>query len=177
MKIYITILVLLLGSVAFCQSNPPNYAQIAFDRYRTEIIDSLPIKKKIKVYKNVFDYAPTIVSQFQPMCLPNISSDTEFEPIEAYSNNLLETALEYYEFDFTDLDKTKFKIKKIGKGGFPKLSIGVPYKHIRNDEQVYINIYVRLDERTTTVYHFKFDPTNKVQYWCQRIVGPLKIAH
>ena len=83
----------------------------------------------------------------------------------------------HFELNFSDLDSRQFKVKKYLNGGFPRLSISLPYKEVENNERVFINIYIKHAIRKTTIYHFEFDDKGAVIDWCQYISEPLIIPH
>jgi len=172
------ILFLLISGLAIAQTSTPFYEQIAFDLYRTEIIHSFPVKKRIKVYKYAFDFQPTLFWFYTPSCLSNIvwKSNDQFQPIKEYTTSQLKIDSNRFELDFSDLDKKKFKIKKFGKGSYPKLFISPPYKENEN-ERVFINIYEKHSERKEVIYHLEFDKTGVIKNWCQSISESIIVAH
>ena len=169
LKRTVVILILLISELGFSQKNKPFFEQIAFDLYRTEIIDSFPVKKQIKVYKYAFDFQPTLFWFFTPSCLSNIvwKSNDQFLPIKEYTDSQQNIDSNRFELDFSDLDKKQFKIKKFGKGNYPKLFISPPYKETGNDERIFINIYEKHSEKKEVIYHLEFDKNGIIINWCR----------
>lgn len=175
----IVILFFLSSGFGFAQENTPFYEQIAFDKYRSEIIDSFPVKKRIKVYKYAFDFQPTLFWFNTPSCLSNIvwKSNDQFQPIKEYIDSQLNIDSNRFELDFSDLDKKQFKIKKFGRGKYPKLFISPPYRENGYDERIFINIYEKHSERKEVIYHLEFDKSGKIKNWCQSVSESIIIAH
>ena len=169
MRKTIIILFLLISELGFTQTETPFYEQIAFDKYRSEIIDSFPVKKRIKVYKYAFDFQPTLFWFYTPSCLSNIiwKSNDQFQPIKEYTDSQLNINSNRFELDFSDLDKKQFKIKKFGKGSYPKLFISPPYIENGNDDRIFINIYEKHSEKNEFIYHFEFDKNGIIINWCR----------
>lgn len=171
MKKTVLILIILISGLGFAQEETPFYEQIAFDKYRSEIIDSFPVKKKVKVYKYVFDFQPTLFWFSTPSCLSNIvrKSNEQFQPIKDYIDSQRNFDSNRFELDLSDLDKKQFKIKKSGRGNYPKLFISPPYKENGNDERIFVNIYEKHSERKEIIYHLEFDKSGMIQDWCYSI--------
>ena len=162
------ILFLFISGFGFAQISTPFYEQLAFDLYQAEIIDSFPVKKRIKVYKQALEFHPTLFWFYTPSCLKNIvwKSNDQFQPIKEYTDSQLKIDSNRFELDFSDLDKEQFKIKKFGKGNYPKLFISPPYKENGNDERIFINIYEKHSEKKEIIYHLEFDKNGLIINWC-----------
>jgi len=167
----------LISELGFTQTNTSFYEQVAFDLYRTEIIDSFPVKKRIKVYK--YSFQPTLFYFFTPSCLTNIvwKSNDQFQPIKEYTESQWNIDSNRFELDFSNLDKKQFKIKKIGRGSYPKLFISPPYKENKNDERIFVNIYEKHSERKEVIYHIEFNKSGEIINWCQSVSESIIVAH
>jgi len=179
LKKILIILFLLISEFGFTQTEMPFYEQIAFDFYRTEIIDSFPIKKRIKVYEYAIEFQPTMLWFIRPNCLADMvwKNNDQFQPIKEYTDNQwLNINSKQFQLDFSDLDKKQFKIKKLGRGSFPKLFISPPHKENENNQRIFVNVYLEHNERKLVIYHFEFDKSGKIKNWCQSI-SESKIAH
>ena len=63
------ILILQFG-IGIAQNKVPFFEQIAFDFYRTEILNKHPVEKKIRVYKELQPYKENLF--WYPRCLKKI---------------------------------------------------------------------------------------------------------
>jgi len=129
MNYKVTLLLLLFNLIGLAQTKVPFYEQISFDFYKTEILDSFPVKKKIKVYKYYTSFHPKNRWFETPDCFQDITlkSNDQFKVMEPYLKLQRSFQSNEYELDFSKTDKKQFKIKKYGKGDFPKLFISPPH--------------------------------------------------
>lgn len=171
MKRTIVILFLLINGFANSQENIPFYEQIAFDKYRSEIIDSFPVKKRVKVYRYASEFHPILFWFYTPRCLSNIvwKSNNQFQPIEEYLDTQWSLNSKLFELNLNGLDKKQFKIKKLGKGNYPKLFISPPYRENGNDERIFINLYEKHSKKKEVIYHLEFHRSGKIKDWCRSV--------
>ncbi|MFC0603051.1 hypothetical protein [Winogradskyella pulchriflava] len=178
-KIILLILILKCG-IGISQTEFPFYEQIAFDFYESTLIDSFPTKKKVKVYKYATEFHTGVFSLHNtfttPNCLNNITwiSNDQFKVIESYIENQMQVDSNLFELDFSNLDKTKFKVKKNGKGNYPKLFITPPNKEENGTERIFVNIYEKHSEKTVN-YHFEFNKTGEIIDWCRTVDEIIRI--
>jgi hypothetical protein len=172
LKKTLIIIILLIGELGFAQKKMPFYEQIAFDFYRSEIIDSFPVKKRIKIYKYAYDFQPNTHWFYTPSCLTNIvgKGSKQFIPIKEYVDNQWRIESDKFELDFSELDKKQFKIKKSGKGSFPKLFISSPHIVKGNNKRIFVNIFVKHSERKEVIYHLEFNQSGIIKNWCQSVL-------
>lgn len=166
------LLILLLNcgiGIGIAQTKFPFYEQIAFDFYQTKIIDSFPTKKKVKVYPYIIDFHPSGKKFSYPNCLGiTWKSREQFEEIESYIKSQYNFDSERFELDFTKLNKKKFKIKKRGKGNYPRLHITAPHKEKNGTERVFVNIH-ETHKYIYVTYHFEFNEKGKIINWCKEM--------
>lgn len=161
----------MIGKVGFAQKNMPFYEQIAFDHYSTTIIDSFPVKKRIKVYMYAFDFQPILFYFYTPRCLTDIvwKSNSQFQPFKKYVERQWNIDSNLFKLDFSNLNKKQFKIKKNGKGTYPKLFISPPYKEKENDDRIFVNIYEKHNKRKEVIYHLELNQFGIIKNWCQSV--------
>ena len=172
-KIYLNknlLLFLLLNcGIGLAQTKFPFYEQIAFDYYQSEIIDSFPTKKKIKVYPYVIDFHSSGNVFSYPNCLGiTWKGSGQFEEIESYVKSQYNIESERFELDFSKLNKKKFKIKKRGKGNHPRLHITAPHKEKNGTERIFVNIS-ETHKYIYVTYHFEFNKKGEIINWCKEM--------
>ena len=169
MKKAILLIFLLKCGIGISQTEFPFYEQIAFDFYQSKLIDSFPTKKKVKVYPYVFDFQPDYFVFSNPNCLGiKWKNNEQFLPLESYVESQRKIDSERFELDFSDLDKKKFKIKKRGKGNYPRLHITAPHKEKNGTERVFVNIH-ETHENIYVTYHIEFNDKGKIIDWCREM--------
>lgn len=169
----LVLMFLLINGLGFAQLNEPLYQQIAFDFYRTEIIDSISVKKQINIYKYALNFKTNLSSFYIPSssCMSNkVWKNKDLKQRrKQYIESLIYINPNRFKLDFSDLDETLFKIKRYRKGNYPKLFIGSPYKEYENDNRVLINIYLeRNSDQQDHIYHLVIDQTGKIKDWCKK---------
>ena len=92
----------------------------------------------------------------------------QFEKIESYveSQNTIDS--NRFELDFTGLNKKKFRIKKRGKGNYPRLHITAPYKERNGNERIFVNIH-ETHENIDVTYHMEFNLKGEIIDWCKEM--------
>jgi len=142
------------------------FEQKAFDLYKTEILDSFPVNKKIKIYQYAFDFRPNVFWFSTPNCLENIvwKNNKQFEEISLYKEKKIGFDS---KLDFSKIDKKQFKVKLNGKGNFPKLFISSPHIEKGDDKRIFINLYEKHSERKEYIYHIEFNQDQKIINWCR----------
>lgn len=174
LKKVILITLLLNCGIGISQTEFPFYEQIAFDFYQSTLIDSFPTKNRVKVYKYATEFHTGLFSLHNtfttPNCLNNIAwkNNDQFKVIKSYLENQMQTDSNLFELDFSNLNKKKFKIKKNGKGNFPKLFITPPNKEESGTERIFVNIYEKHSEKTVN-YHFEFSRIGEIISWCRTV--------
>jgi hypothetical protein len=115
-KIIFQILIIgILGiEIVFSQTEVPFYEQIAFDFYRTEILSVHPVEKKLKVYRNLYSFFNKEYPAFFPNCLNHKW---------AINDSFIDNVSNRNELNLNELNDSRFKLKKYGKGAKPKICI------------------------------------------------------
>ena len=169
MKKNLLFILLINCGIGIAQTEFPFYEQIAFDLYQSKLIDSFPTKKKVKVYPYVMNFHPSGNAFSYPNCLGIIwKSGEQFEKIESYVKSQYNIDSERFELDFTKLNKKKFKIKKRGKGSYPRLNITAPHKEKNGSERIFVNIH-EIHKKIYVTYHFEFNEKGKIINWCKEM--------
>jgi hypothetical protein len=169
LKNNIFLILLLFYGIGIAQTEFPFYEQIAFDFYQSKLIDSFPTKKKMKVYPYVVNFHPSGNAFSYPNCLGiTWKSGEQFERIETYEKSQYNIESERFELDFTKLNKKKFKIKKRGKGNYPRLHITAPHKEKNGTERIFVNIH-ETHKYIYITYHFEFNQEGKIINWCKEM--------
>jgi hypothetical protein len=170
MRRVLIILFFLISEFAFTQTVTPFFEQIAFDLYRSEIIDSFPVKKRIRIFPSFFDFQSTEFSFLTPNCFNKVAwtNPDHIQQIKEYKKNQHSIDSNYKELDFTDLNKKQFKIKKNGKGSYPKLFISVPHEDVKKPNRILVNIYEKHSKRKTVIYHLLLDKNGDLKEWCRQ---------
>jgi len=158
----------------FKPQDNPFFEQIAFNLYHSEIIEAYPVDKKVRVFESSFDFHPDIFWFNTPKCLEGIiwKNNEQFQSMstELTIDNLINASY----LDYTGIDKKKFKVKKNGKGSYPKLFVSRPHIEEGDDKRIFVNIYEEHSQLFTVIYHIEFDSAGSIIDWCrsenQRIV-------
>ena len=167
LKKYILLIFLLNFGIGIAQTEFPFYEQIAFDFYQSKLIDSFPTKKKVKVYPYVMDFHPSRGNFYRPNCLGiDWKKSNPFKEIKEYVESQLQIDSDRFELDFSNLDKKKFKVKKRGKGNYPRLHITAPHKEIDGTERIFVNIH-ETHEYLYVTYHLEFNDKGELIDWCR----------
>ena len=142
MKKALLLIFLLNCGIGISQTEFPFYEQIAFDFYQSKLIDSFPTKKKVKVYPYVMDFHPSRGNFYRPNCLGiDWKKSNPFKEIKEYVESQLNIDSDRFELDFSNVDKKKFKVKKRGKGTYPRMHITAPHKEIDGNGRIFVNIH------------------------------------
>ncbi len=156
LKKAIFLFLILKCGIGLSQNKVPFFEQIAFDFYRTEILVQNPVKKKIKVYSKIRPSKLTEDLYWYPRCLKKFKT-------EEYDNSKHNVSNKS-ELNLNNINKTKFKIKKYGKGTYPKLYVSQSLLFSHN------RILVRIEERYKwegNYYYIELDSDGKVTDWCK----------
>ncbi len=151
------------------QEKYPFYEQIALELYQTEIVDSFPLNKRIRIFESLYSLQET-KNPATGVCLPEIiiSEDTKnYEIFQAYLDLQLDwSTFQNYKINTSKLDKSIFKIKQRDRGKYPKLKLGPPtIAGIQN--RVYINIFEYVSEDLYYKYLIEIDSDGIVSNWCR----------
>ena len=165
MKRIIFSLILFINISSLAQEEP-FYEQIAFDFYSTKIIDSFPVRKKIRVYKYFFDFQNSIEINFNvPNCM---KKNVKFEKIEEYCKEQSKIESKKFEINYSKLNKKKFKIRKSVKEKYPRLFITAPHRIVDEKEKnIFINIHVEESLFFKSIYHLKLNDKGQILNWCR----------
>jgi len=176
LKKHIFLIFLLNFGIGNAQTEFPFYEQIAFEFYQSTIIDSFPTKKKVKVYPYVMDFHPSGNVFSNPTCLGIVWKNNEqFKEMESYLESQHQIDSDRFELDFSNLDKKMFKIKKRGKGNYPRLYITEPNKEINGkEERVFLNIHENYEYKNI-VYHLEFNEQGQIIDWCKKVNEIIKV--
>ena len=159
--------------IGFAQKDFPFFEQIAFDFYRTKLVDSFPVKNKIKIFPYVTQFQTSGISN--PTCLGIIwKSNDQFQKVDSYAKNQYNIDSNRYELDFRNLDKRKFKIKRNGKGNFPKLYISAPNTEINGTNKIFVDINETYKNKTV-IYHLEFNKNGEIMNWCREVNEIIRI--
>ncbi|MCX2745629.1 hypothetical protein OO013_17235 [Mangrovivirga sp. M17] len=169
MKKLLAIVFITINMIGFAQSDSIFYEQLAFDFYRTKIIKSFQTKKRIKVYKYFHEFQSSNIHFSIGDCLSNSDNNKKdrFHPLKDYRDSQLNYKSNRFKLDLSNLDKQTFKIKKSGRGSYPKLFISAPHIKYKNFSRVYVNIYERHSKYKTIIYHIEFDEFGNIMNWCK----------
>ena len=150
--------IIFLASTFYCvaQSNGPFLEQIAFDFYRTEILPNSPIKKRIKINKEL-----NSIYYLDADCLKNKIHNEK--NIGNYQNSKY---FDGYRLDLKTIDKKQFRIvKKINKSSNSGVFVEVSRACELNDR-----IFVIIHEFVASQgkkYTFEFDKNGIIIDWCK----------
>lgn len=154
-KILIIIILLVSNLNCIAQSNEPFWEQIAFDFYRTEILQKSPIKKRIKISKEL-----NSIYYLNADCLKNIIIN------EKEINLVKSKYFENFELDLEKIDKKQFRIvKKIDKLSNSEVFIEVSEAYEFN-ERIFVVINEFVASRGKK-YTFEFDKNGNIIDWCK----------
>ena len=150
--------IIFLASTFYClaQSNGPFLEQIAFDFYRTEILAKSPIKKRIKINKEL-----NSIYYLDADCLKNKIQNEK--NIDKYQNSKY---FDGYRLDLKTIDKKQFRIvKKTNKSSNSEVFVEVSIAYEFNDRIfVIIHEFVASQGKKFT---FEFDKNGNIIDWCK----------
>jgi hypothetical protein len=145
------------------------YEQIAFDYYSTVIVDSFPIRKKIRINEFVIDVHPSQTHLDIAKCLlPNVApKNYKLIAIEGYKANQLNIDGDQFKLNLANIDKNKFKIKSNGKGSYPKVQISLPFYHPLDPNKTLITVYENLSDLRSNRYTLDINIDGEITSWCR----------
>ena len=167
--------------ITFSQTDIPFYEQIAFEFFQNDILTKNPIDKKMSVYNELkpiinLDMLTLSLSHYNglfnnpfwyPKCNKFFNDAFKLVSKEKNWNNIKNNLSGKKILDFSKLNKIDFKIKKYGKGKYPRLYIDQSVTVIVSEIELTI-VNVNLIERYSgIIYHIQIDKNGKVTYWCQ----------
>ncbi len=156
LKKYILLIFLLNFGIGIAQTKVPFFEQIAFDFYQTEILPKNPAKNKIRIYKEIQPYKLTETPFWYPRCLEKIE-------IEEYDNSKHNVSNKT-ELNLENIDKGDFKIKKYGKGNYPKLYVS---QSLTLSENRILVVLKEVEKWSGIYYYIELDKKGKITNWCQ----------
>ena len=165
MKKSIQILILWICGIGFAQSEMPFFEQNAFNFYALEIIKVNPVKKRISIYRYYSDFQDSSRYFVEGECLENPVFKNQIKKVDkiAYGQNNIDS--DKFELNFNQLDKKQFKIRRNGRGSFPKLFISYPMVSVKDSKRFFVNVYESYGKRGNN-YHIELDDKGKVIDWC-----------
>ena len=160
---------LAVSATAIAQLKHPVYEQLAFDFYRTTILDSFPVKKKITVFKYILDAHPDLIFTVpDKICSLKHKSKQKFEVLKTYAESqYFDFASMMIELNTDSINKKQFSIKKQRRNYYPKLLITLPFTEEDNTDRVFVNVHEELSERLTVIYTLEFNTDLRVVDWCR----------
>jgi len=168
-KNIICLLFILMSSITMAQAKFPYYEQQAFDFYRTIVLDSFPVKKKITIYSYISDMHFSESYFTVPACNRHgkLIKTSGLGVLKEYedSRNTFDAVL--IELSTNAIDKKQFRIKERTVNRYPKLLIGSPFTEENSPERIFININEEHSETLTIIYSLEFDAYGKVVNWCR----------
>ncbi|MET1259888.1 hypothetical protein ABV409_11110 [Flagellimonas sp. DF-77] len=168
MKKGILILVVwILGTIfGLAQTELPFFEQIAFDFYGQEILKNHPVKKRISVYRFYSDFQKggTYIPNGKCFEKPIFENQTIEVDKTTYEQDNIDSGK--FELDFSQLDKKQFKIRRNGRGSYPKLFMSYPLASKKEPNRFFVNVSESYD-RLVIIYHLEINKTGKVVDWCK----------
>ena len=148
------------------QTKLPFFEQIAFDFYGQEILKIHPVKKRISVYRYYSDFqnGGTYFPNVECLKKPIFENQTDEVDKTTYGQDSIDS--EKFEIDLSQLDKTQFKIRRNGRGSYPRLFISYPVVSKKEPNRFFVNVSESY-ERLVNIYHLEIDRTGKVVDWCK----------
>ena len=152
--------------IGFAQSDLPFFEQSAFDFYAKEILKENPVKKRISIYKYYLDfqkggdYLPSGECFKKPIFKNQITEVDE----EVYGQNNIDS--DKFEMNLSKLDKKQFKIRRNGRGSYPKLFLSYPMVSKTEPSRFFVNVSESYD-RLVNIYHIEIDKNGEVIDWCK----------
>jgi hypothetical protein len=151
------------------QAKFPFYDQLAFDFYRTTVLDSFPVKKKITIYRYISDL------HFTENCFTMPNCNENSRPIKTsglgiwkeYDESMNNFDAIMIELNTDSINKKQFRIKEMVGNYHPKLLIGSPLINESSPERVFLNIREEHSETLTIIYSLEFNTDGKVVNWCR----------
>ncbi|MEY2702471.1 MAG: hypothetical protein RLY43_1104 [Bacteroidota bacterium] len=151
-------LIIFFLSTLYCiaQSHEPFLEQIAFDFYSTNILAKTPIKKRIKISKEL-----NSIYYLDADCLINKIHNEK--NIDKYQNSKY---FDGYQLDLKAIDKKQFrKVKKINKSSNSEVFVEVSIAYEFND-RVFVVIHEFIESQGKK-YTFEFDKNGNIIDWCK----------
>ena len=175
MKKIIFLLAALNFGTGYAQNQVPFFEQIAFDFYRTKIIDTASTKKRINIYPYASQFHPNFQVFSNPTCLGIAwKNNNQFEELESYKEGQLHIDSDRYELDLSDLNKKKFKIRRNKTSKLPIVFITPPHKERNGSEDIFVNVYENHPDQTV-IYSFKFSVDGQIIDWCRTVNDIVRI--
>lgn len=113
------------------------------------------------------DFHPSRGNFYRPNCLGiDWKKSNPFKEIKEYVESQLNIDSDRFELDFSNVDKKKFKVKKRGKGTYPRMHITAPHKEIDGTERILVNIH-ETHEYLYITYHLEFNDKGEIIDWCR----------
>jgi hypothetical protein len=156
-------MLLMLSSHASAQEVFPLYQQFAFDFFNRNADEMLPsgrmrkiaVRRQFEIFYGNQHYANTCIDIESKSYQDSIFS-------ENYAKFLVGN-LQYYGLDFSDLDKSKFKIRRENKYHYPRMTISPPDKY---GDRIFLEIDLERSSQTGTFYVIEMNQLGVVVDWC-----------
>lgn len=161
----LTLWILGIG-IGFSQTELPFFEQNAFDFYGKEILKANPVKKRISIYRYYMDFqkAGNYLPSGECFKKPIFENQVAEVDEDVYGQNNIDS--EKFEMDLSKLDKKQFKIRKNGRGSYPKLFLSYPMVSKKEPNRFFVNISETYD-RLVNIYHIEMDENGEVIDWCK----------
>jgi hypothetical protein len=149
---FTTIFFLLTISISVTGQQTPNFEQLAFDYYRNTILTENPHKKKRVTFWTEIEKKEYLF--WYPRCIDNFDDEKWKDFI---SNPSQTTTID------TKGDK-RFKIKKLGTGGYPRVFSTASFS---NKDNQHIVTIVEINKWDGITYHIEMDDLGQIKKWCR----------
>ncbi|NDV43056.1 hypothetical protein [Flagellimonas sediminis] len=151
--------------IGWAQTEFPFFEQNAFDFYAKEILKVNPVKKRISVYRYYFEFQDSTRHFVEGECLENPIFKNQLKKVDEAEYKQLHIDSDKFELDLSKIDKKQFRIRRNGRGNFPKLFISYPMVSTKDPTRFFVNIYESY-ERQGNNYHIELNDKGKVIDWC-----------
>ncbi len=166
--------------IGISQTESPHYEQIAFEFFQEEILTENLTNKKVTVYKELkpvinLDSTSLSISQHQknynpfwfPKCNKLFTEAFQLLYKEQKTNSIKNNISGEKHLNLSRISEANFKIKKYGKGKYPKLFVDQSVTIIVKDIELTIVNISLIEKFKGTIYHIQIDKNGKVKKWCQ----------
>ena len=144
--------------IGYSQTKKPFYEQIAFDYFRTEILVKKPENKKIRIYEKLLTFSE---EKKRYLWTPNCLKKFEINKKAELKINLSGKT----KLNLVNLNNKIFKIKKNGKGAYPKLYVAESISNKPNQIIVSIHILYKFSDHN---YRIEMNKEGEIINWCER---------
>ena len=170
MKIILYFMLLLVPYITIAQLELPFYEQIAFDFYKDSIKPNFPVKKRLKISKDVNDLHPAYTHFWVPRCLTGsyLEKGKDLEVFENYVFDQMNFESPIRIMNYEGLSRKEFRIKKRRPNSYPFLNISPPYHKKNNLDEFYVTISEHYYDEIVYCY-LLLDEKGHVKNWCREV--------